>query len=100
MFFGFAAFASAQTASRNSSVTTRAVSTTSKTVKKKNVKPSDTLNNRKAYMFKNGQRSTPTGAEATASSVGGQFASLGRKKAPAVKKDTTAPARTPATKKQ
>lgn len=90
LVFGFAAFASAQTASRNSSVTTRGVSTSQKVkANKKNLKPSDTLNNRKSYMFKNGQRATPTGAEATPSSVGGQFAAIGRKRAPAVKKDTT-----------
>lgn len=91
MFLGFAVFASAQTANRNSSTTTRAVSTTQKVKKsKKNLKPSDTLNNRKAYMFKNGQRSTPTGAEATPVSPGGQYAAIGRTRHPVVKKDTTA----------
>lgn len=86
--FGLTAFASAQTANRNSSVTTRGVSKTTKSgklSKGKKLKPSDTLNNRKTYHFTNGQRSTPTGAEATASNGEG-YAALGKDTSAHVKK--------------
>jgi len=74
---GFSAVTTAQTASRASSTRTRAASTTTKAKKPiKKSTPSDTLNNRRIYLFKNGQRSTPTGAEATPSSVGGQYAAV------------------------
>lgn len=77
---GLTAFVHAQTANRNSSVTTRGVSKTTKSgklSKGKRIKPSDTLNNRKTYHFNNGQRSTPTGAEATPVGGGG-YAALDR----------------------
>ncbi|HEV7331052.1 MAG TPA: hypothetical protein VGN63_08445 [Flavisolibacter sp.] len=77
---GLAVSASAQTATGNSSKTTRAASSTTKAkaTSKAALKPSDTLNNRRIYHFKNGQRATPTGHEATPSSVGGGYAALGR----------------------
>ena len=76
---GFAVAASAQTATGNSSRTTGAASSTKANKKSKAAqKSSDTLNNRKIYHFKNGQRSTPTGHEATPSSVGGGYAAIGR----------------------
>lgn len=75
---GISAAASAQTATGNASRTTGAASSTKKATTKKTVKLSDTLNNRKIYHFKNGQRATPTGREATPSSIGGGYAALGR----------------------
>lgn len=86
LFFGLAHLASAQTATGNASTTTGAVSNTSKAGKGKKVKPSEKLNNRRSYEFKNGQRSTPTGNEATP--VGGGFAALGRNEASEAKSDT------------
>jgi hypothetical protein len=74
---GLALAATAQTATGSSSGTNGAAGNKkSKTA----LKPSDTLNNRKIYTFKNGQRSTPTGREATPSSIGGGYAAIGRSK--------------------
>ncbi len=90
-FFGLTAFASAQTATGNASTTTGAVSSTSANKKsKKSSKPSERLNNRKNYDFKNGQQSTPTGNEATPSTVGGGYAALGKNNASETKSDTVA----------
>ena len=78
---GLAVAGSAQT-SGNSSRNTGAASSTAKNKKSKEaLRPSDTLNNRKIYHFKNGQRSTPTGYEATPSTIGGGYAAIGRDKA-------------------
>jgi len=91
MLFGLTAFASAQS---SSSGTGSGSGSAPKQTKR--TKPSEKLNNRKIYHFRNGQRSTPTGAEATPSSTGGGYAALG--------KDTTAtvvsPAKKPATTKK
>lgn len=78
ILLGVSAAASAQTATGNASRTTGAASSSTKATTKKTVKLSDTLNNRKIYHFKNGQRATPTGQEATPSSIGGGYAALGR----------------------
>jgi hypothetical protein len=89
VFLGIASFASAQTSSGNSSTTTGAVSSTSHNAKSsKSKKPSEKLNNRRIYQFKNGQRSTPTGNEATG--VGGGFAALGKNDSAAQQSDTIA----------
>jgi hypothetical protein len=80
--FGFVAFASAQSTGSSGSATGSGSSTNAaKSTKTK--KPSDSLNNRKIYHFSNGQRSTPTGAEATPSSGSG-FAALGKDTAASV----------------
>jgi len=84
-FFGVGAYASAQS---TGSTGTSAGSGASKSSTSK--KPSDSLDNRKIYHFKDGQRATPTGAEATPSSTGGGFAAIG--------KDTTPKVVEPATK--
>lgn len=86
LFFGLATVASAQTATGNASRTTGAVSST-KT--KKAAKLSDSLNNGKEYEFSNGQQSTPTGAEATSSGIGGGFAAIGTDTTPKVVKPPT-----------
>lgn len=78
VFLGMSAAASAQTATGKASRTTSTASSSTKAKAKKAVKPSDTLNNRRIYHFKNGQRATPTGHEATPSSIGGGYAALGR----------------------
>jgi hypothetical protein len=83
---GLAAFASAQS-SGSTGAATGSANGTSAPKSAKSKKPSDKLNNREVYHFNNGQRSTPTGAEATPSSVGGGYAALG--------KDTTAKAVSP-----
>lgn len=85
MLVGLTAFAAAQT-SGNSSKNTGAVSNSSKNKNAKKAKPSERLNNRKIYHFKNGQRSTPTGNEATP--VGGGYSALGNNRASAAKSDT------------
>ena len=90
LFAGVSGFASAQTATGNSSTTTGAVSSTSKNPKGKKAKPSERLDNRRTYHFKNGQRSTPTGNEATGSGIGGGFAALGKNNASDAKGDTVA----------
>ena len=84
LFFGFTTFISAQSSGSNGPGRRTGAA---KTVRGK--KPSEKLNNRKIYHFDNGQRSTPTGAEATGSATGGGFAALG--------KDTTPTVVTPAT---
>jgi hypothetical protein len=97
ILLGISAAASAQTATGNASKTKGAASSTKKATTKKAVKPSDTLNNRKIYHFKNGQRATPTGHEATPSSIGGGYAALGRNDkspAPPKKQGTKAAAKT------
>ena len=78
-----ALFVSAQTTGKQSSKNSKAVShaTTRKTINTKNTMPPVKLSNRKNYMFKNGQESTPTGYQA-AGTNGDEFVS-GRKKAPA-----------------
>jgi hypothetical protein len=92
-FLGITSIATAQTSTGNSSTTTGAVSSTSHNAKsKKSKKPSERLNNRRTYHFKNGQRSTPTGNEATG--VGGGFAALGKNDASAQQSDTVAVATT------
>lgn len=78
---GAVAFASAQS-SGSTGAATGSANGTSAPKSAKSKKPSDKLNNRRIYHFNNGQRSTPTGAEATSSSTGGGFAAIG--------KDTTA----------
>jgi hypothetical protein len=83
LLFGVAAFASAQSSGSTGSATGSGASTSApKSANTK--KPSENLNNRKIYHFKNGQRSTPTGAEATPSSTGGGYAALGKDTAPSV----------------
>jgi hypothetical protein len=78
---GITGFAFAQSHGNNSSSrTTGAISnndtSTTNTTKKNNKKaPSATKNNRKNYEWKNGQKATPTGQEATGSNSNG-FASL------------------------
>ena len=87
--FGLTAFATAQTATGNASTTTGAVSSTAKNKKSKGkaARPSERLNNRRNYHFKNGQTSTPTGNEATPVGGGG-YAALGKNEATNSKSDT------------
>lgn len=82
---GMATFASAQSSGSTGAATGSANGTSAPKSAKKS-KPSDKLDNRKVYQFNNGQRSTPTGADATPSNSGG-YAALG--------KDTTPRAVTP-----
>lgn len=95
LFFGSVAYASAQSSGSTGSSTGSGASTsTSKS--SANKKPSDSLDNRKIYHFKDGQRATPTGAEATPSSTSGGFAAIGKDTTPKVATD---PATNNATKK-
>lgn len=87
LLFGTAVFASAQTATGNSSTTTGVASSTSAKKKSKKARPSEVLNNRKIYHFKNGQRSTPTGNEATP--VGGGYSALGGNREASIPKGDT-----------
>jgi hypothetical protein len=83
LLIGVATFAAAQSSGSTGSATGSGASTSApKSAKSK--KPSDKLNNRKIYHFNNGQRSTPTGAEATPSNSGGGYAALGKDTAPSV----------------
>lgn len=86
ILFGLTTFATAQTTTGSGSTTTGASSNTTKAKKGKKAKPSERLNNRRTYKFKNGQRSTPTGNEATG--VGGGYAALGQNNATEAKSDT------------
>ena len=80
MLLGIAAFASAQSSGSSGTGSGASGSAPKQT---KRTKPSEKLNNRKIYHFRNGQRSTPTGAEATPSSSGG-YAALGKDTTPTV----------------
>lgn len=72
---GLAAGASAQT-HKNSAAAAKAKKDTVTPKALKGKQPSQVLNNRKIYHFKDGQRSTPTGNEATP--VNGGYAALGK----------------------
>jgi hypothetical protein len=92
---GITLTASAQSSGSSGSATGSGTSTSApKSAKTK--KPSEKLNNRKIYHFNNGQRSTPTGAEATPSSTGGGFAAIGTDTTP---KANAATPKSAATKK-
>jgi hypothetical protein len=90
LFLGLTTFAAAQSSGSTGSGSGGGASKT------KGKKPSEKLDNRKIYHFKNGQRSTPTGAEATGSGTGGGFAALGKDTTPTV----AAPAKTNAVTKK
>jgi hypothetical protein len=83
MFAGTAVCVSAQTTGTHASKNTGAVSSAASHKKSMNTKSSSTvqLNNRRNYMFKNGQESTPTGYQATGTN-GDEFVSP-KKKLPA-----------------
>jgi hypothetical protein len=78
--------AGAQTSGSNSS---NSPSVSSSTAQPGNGKltASDTLNNRKIYKWKDGQRATPTGHEATGTNGG--YAALGSDSALATRRDST-----------
>jgi hypothetical protein len=87
--FGFAVGAAGQTGGSAGSGTTGGAGSTAAGAKKSSkARPSERLNNRRTYKFKNGQRSTPTGNEATPVGSGG-YAALGRDDA-GPKSDTVA----------
>src|SRR6478672_4986169 len=80
---GLAAGASAQTHKSTAPATkARKDTVTPKVLKGK--QPSQVLNNRKIYHFQDGQRSTPTGHEATP--VNGGYAALGKDSTPVKRK--------------
>jgi hypothetical protein len=88
IMIGVSQAASAQTSGSNSS---NSPSVSSSTAQPKNSKgkaaASDTLNDRKMYNWKDGQRATPTGHEATGTNGG--YAALGRDSALATRRDST-----------
>lgn len=100
---GMTVFAQAQVGNRNATATKPSVPSEKKTKLSHadRQKPSAQLNNRKIYHFPNGQRSTPTGAEATASN-GSRYAVVGRihpGKQPFCQRKNQSPNQRPAHKK-
>jgi hypothetical protein len=86
----FASFSSAQSSGSTGSGTAGGQSRGAQTKNKKGTKkPSEVLDNRKVYRWKNGQRATPTGQEAT--SINGGYSAIkkdtGTVKQPARKKE-------------
>ena len=88
LVIGVGTVANAQTSGSNSSNSPNVSSSTAQPKKDKGkAAASDTLNDRNMYNWKDGQRTTPTGHEATGTNGG--YAALGRDSSLATRHDST-----------